>query len=197
MTLAALVGFGHAFEADHLLAVSTLVSKSESQKQVWKNGFIWGLGHTSTLLLVGILILWLQVNSLPHYFDYLEIFVGIMLIALGGTRLFFHLPHSHSHLDSSHDKEAYGIGLVHGLAGSGTLILLVLANQTTPWEALGYMGLFGIGSALGMSCAASLMRMPLLKNSHERDEKRRKLFTSLSSLLCIAYGLYILLRFTT
>lgn len=197
MTLAALIGFGHAFEADHLLAVSTLVSKSDSNKQVLKNGFIWGLGHTSTLLLVGILILSLQVNSLPHYFDYLEIFVGIMLILLGGTRLFFHLPHSHSHLDTTHDKEAYGIGLVHGLAGSGTLILLVLANQPTHWEALGYMGLFGLGSALGMSCAASLMRMPLLRNAQGGENKRRKLFTALSSLLCIAYGLYILWRFTT
>ncbi|MEM6629229.1 MAG: urease accessory protein [Bacteroidota bacterium] len=198
LAFAALIGFGHAFEADHLLAVSALVAKAENQKQVWKNGFIWGLGHTSTLLLMGILVILLQVHTLKTYFDFFELFVGVMLIILGILRLFTHVPSKYFSEESSHDKEAYGIGLIHGLAGSGTLIILILANQESNWGALSYLILFGLGSALGMALAASLMCIPLLGRSNKRkpNPQWRRGFTWLSSLLCMAYGFYILMSFT-
>jgi cytochrome c biogenesis protein CcdA len=190
LSFALLIGFAHAFEADHLLAVSTLVSKANSQKQVVYNGFVWGLGHTSTILIMGLLLLVFQVHTLKSYFDYLEIFVGIMLILLGAIRLLRSNKAAHAH---SHDGEAYSIGLVHGLAGSGGLILLVMAELETTWEALTYLGLFGIGSALGMAVAAGILRIPTLNGKF--FESRKKLFTWLASGLCIAYGVHILFRF--
>jgi len=191
LAFAAIIGFGHAFEADHLLAVSTLVAKSHSPKQVWKNGLIWGLGHTSTILLMGLVILVLQVATLKSYFGYFELFVGLMLIVLGILRL--KVPPPQPGAGSSHDGEAYGIGLVHGLAGSGTLILLVLTDLDNTWDALGYLVLFGLGSSLGMSIAASMMRIPILQGAHLA--KRKKWFAFLSSVLCIGYGLHLLWRF--
>jgi len=193
LAFAALVGFGHAFEADHLLAVSTLVSKSKSNRQVLTNGFIWGLGHTSTIFLIGLLLIVFQVNSLKAYLDYFEIFVGVMLIALGAFRLWRSYHKAEDAPTHRHDGEAYGIGLIHGLAGSGGLVLLVLASIESTGEALGYLALFGVGSALGMSVAASILRLPLLNG--KGIDLRKKVFSWLASGLCIAYGLYILLQY--
>ena len=198
LLLAALIGFGHAFEADHLLAVSTLTAKSQSTRQVATNGFLWGLGHTSTIVVIGLLLIGFNMQGLKSYFDYFELFVGVMLILLGAVRIFQEKKqsasaasgHSHPH---THDGEAYGIGLVHGLAGSGALILLVLADLSDPFLAMIYLLLFGLGSAIGMSFAASVLRLPMLLGRH-RDLSRR-LFTWASALLCIGYGVHILVRF--
>lgn len=194
LLMAALVGFGHAFEADHLLAISTLTARSKSTREVATQGIWWGLGHTSTILFMGLLLIVFQVNGLKAYFDYLEIFVGIMLIGLGGLRIYqeltpgFRQPHSHPH-----DREAYSIGLIHGLAGSGALILLVLTDLTDTSLAIGYLVVFGIGSAVGMSVAASILRLPIQFGNGKYDI--RKLFTWFAGLLCIGYGIHILLRF--
>lgn len=193
LAFAAIIGFGHAFEADHILAVSTLVSKSKTQKQVLTNGFIWGLGHTSTIFIMGILMLVFQVHQLKLYFEYLEIFVGIMLVLLGLFRLWMSLRNEKESISHSHDGEAYGIGLIHGLAGSGGLILLVMADLDSNWEALTYLVLFGLGSAVGMAVAATLLRLPILRG--KLFEERKRLFIWLSSALCVGYGIHILLRF--
>ncbi len=193
---AAVVGFGHAFEADHLLAVSTLVARSKTTRQIASNGFWWGLGHTSTIFLIGLLLIIFQINSLKAYFDYFEVFVGIMLIGLGLGRIWQELTREPGHEGReghSHDREAYGIGLVHGLAGSGALILLVLADIQDTGIAIAYLLVFGIGSAIGMSVAASLLRLPILLHTSRFDI--RKIFTLIAGVLCIGYGMYILLRF--
>ncbi|MEM7369029.1 MAG: urease accessory protein [Bacteroidota bacterium] len=192
LIFAALVGVGHAFEADHLLAVSTMVGRSKTNRELAKSGFFWGLGHTSTIVLIGILLILFQIQSLTAYLGYFEYFVAIMLIGLGMIRLIQlkqtpKLDHTHPHF-----REAYGIGLIHGLAGSGALVLLVMSNLPSTEEALLYLLLFGLGSAVGMSMAAMLMRLPLLERQANPNRKRR--FTSLSACLCIAYGLIMLIR---
>ena len=169
LAFATIVGFSHAFEADHLLAVSTLVSQSKSTKKLATSGFIWGLGHTSTILMIGLLLIVFQVNSLSAWFEYFEIFVGIMLIALGVYRIFqLKKPTSISHKHAG-NKEAYNIGLVHGLAGSGALILLVMTDMTSQVEALTYLLLFGLGSAIGMAVASVSFTYPTIGK-----ERRRK-----------------------
>ena len=192
LAFALMVGFGHAFEADHLLAVSTLISRSKSTRDVAGSGFIWGLGHTSTIFFIGLLFIVFNVQELKSYFDYFEILVGIMLILLGIYRLIKMTngaPEAHVH----HEREAYSIGLIHGLAGSGGLILLVMTDLNTTQEALAYLALFGIGSAVGMSVAASILRLPVFEG--KGNLLRKKIFTWLSSILCIGYGLFILSRF--
>ncbi|MEL6730249.1 MAG: urease accessory protein [Bacteroidota bacterium] len=193
LTFALAYGFAHAFEADHLLAVSTLVSKSKNTRQVLNNGFIWGLGHTSTIFIMGVLLLIFQVHTLKNYFDSLEIFVGIMLIVLGGIRIIRTQRNQDTQHDHTHDREAYGIGLVHGLAGSGALILLVMADLDSNLEAISFLLLFGLGSALGMAVAAIVLRMPLI--SGKLFSERKKIFSWLAALLCIGYGLHILIGY--
>jgi cytochrome c biogenesis protein CcdA len=194
LAFALIVGFGHAFEADHLLAISTLVSKSKNHQQVLYNGFIWGLGHTSTIFLMGMLLILFQVQTLKLYFDYFEIFVGLMLILLGIIRIVKRTQEEMQEVPKhQHSGEAYGIGLVHGLAGSGALILLVMADLETSWEAIAYLLIFGLGSAIGMSVAATVLRLPLLKG--KLLDQRKNIFNWIASGLCIAYGIHILLRF--
>jgi cytochrome c biogenesis protein CcdA len=164
--------------------------KSKSNRQVLTNGFIWRLGHTSTIFLIGLLLIVFQVNSLKAYLDYFEIFVGVMLIALGAFRLWRSYRKTEEMSTHRRDGEAYGIGLIHGQAGSGGL---VLASLEITGEALGYLALFGVGSALGMSVAASILRLPLLNG--KGIDLRKKVFSWLASGLCVAYGLYILLQY--
>lgn len=75
-------GFAHAFEADHLLAVSNIISRRNSIRLSLKDGIYWGLGHTSTILIIGIWVLLFRVKMSEQYFHYLEGVVGIMLIGV-------------------------------------------------------------------------------------------------------------------
>ena len=168
LEFAAIIGFTHAFEADHLLAVSTLVSKSKSIRQMVVNGFLWGLGHTSTIFIIGLLLILFNIQALKAYFDYFEIFVGVMLILLGVHRLWQYQKQSEAESAETQKREAYGIGLVHGLAGSGTLVLFVMTDLEGSMEAILYLVLFGLGSAVGMSVAASVLRIPILKGKGNR-----------------------------
>ena len=81
-------GFAHAFKTDHLLTVGNIVSELNSTFKSVKGGLFWGLGYTSAILLMGVIILLLKVEVSPVYFNYVEAGVGIMLVVLG---LFRHL----------------------------------------------------------------------------------------------------------
>ena len=79
-----------------------------------------------------------------------------MLILLGVYRMFkLYFPKEHTHTYSS-SRAAFGVGLVHGLAGSGALVVLVISQMKTPFEGLMYILIFGLGSILGMFLAAYL-----------------------------------------
>ncbi|MEO8110819.1 MAG: sulfite exporter TauE/SafE family protein [Ginsengibacter sp.] len=205
-------GFAHAFEADHLLAVSNIVSRRNSIRLSLKDGIYWGLGHTSTILLIGILVLLFRVNISAQYFHYLEAIVGVMLVILGLYRLkkllrvkkiIIHThahehdgsgahQHLHVHVGSpaKHNHQhslAYGVGLVHGLAGSGALIVMVMIQIKEPMNGLLYLLIFGIGSIGGMLIAAGLFSIPFSK----KIMKARGLQSGLiiiSALLCLIYG---------
>ena len=139
-------GLEHAFEADHLLAVNTLVSHRENLKQSLKDGIFWGIGHTTTIFLVGILMIGFKLNIGENIFKNFEAGVGIMLIFLGiyrMSKLYFPKQHNHTHNTS---RAAFGVGLIHGLAGSGALVVLVISQMKTPFEGLMYILIFGLGS---------------------------------------------------
>ncbi len=116
-----LIGMRHAMEADHLAAVATLVSKNHSLKQAIKLGSLWGLGHTITLFLFGSLVLLTDLFIPEIAANWLEFFVGAMLVALGldllrrlyKERIHFHFHrhqsneihfHAHSHKNATGDK---------------------------------------------------------------------------------------------
>lgn len=231
---AAVVGFGHAFEADHLLAVANIVSKRNSLSAAIRDGIAWGLGHTSTILLVGLLIIGFKVAISEQTFHYLEAGVGLMLVGLGAFRLYYSVktgqaPHTHIHLDDLLGRSknltsamtpapyqfnvftakntavsalrfaperhphrlAYSVGLVHGLAGSGTLIVLVMSQIQELSLSIAYLLIFGIGSIGGMLIASGLFSLPFSQklSSHRRLQQT---LTVVSALLCIAYGMKVI-----
>jgi ABC-type nickel/cobalt efflux system permease component RcnA len=188
----ALLGFGfllglrHALDADHLAAVSTMVSARRSVRGASLVGALWGLGHTAALLAVAVVVVALHAEIPPRVATGLELAVAAMLIGLGaqllwtlarGGRLHHHVhahggrlhvhPHVHgAHAGDGHHPAAVGrrpflIGLVHGLAGSAGLMLVVAATIPSPVLALGYVVVFGVGSIGGMAAMSAALGAPL------------------------------------
>lgn len=193
LLLALSVGFAHAFEADHLVAVSTIVTRRNNLWLALKDGVFWGLGHTSTILLVGSVFMLGRFTLRAGDFRYLETGVGLMLVTLGSLRLyklmvFRELTAAHTPIHEGHaHKLAYGVGLVHGLAGSGALILSVLTQIKGTGAGMIYLGLFGIGSIMGMMVAAGAFSVPFSVRM-VTNPRVRTMLVILSSVVCIGLG---------
>lgn len=187
------VGFTHAFEADHLAAVSSMSMRRTTLRSAMKDGAYWGLGHTSTLILIGALMIgrrWLITQAV---FSYLEAVVGLMLIGLGVFR-FWRSRQEHISVDEVHQhKVAYGVGAIHGLAGSGVLIVLLLQQWTSTWACLAYLLLFGLGSMLGMLLAASVFSLPFSKRWSAWPSVQRMLVLT-SAVFCVVLGSIIVYK---
>ncbi len=197
LLFAAVVGFTHAFEADHLVAVSNIVTKRNRLSLAIKDGIYWGLGHTSTILIIGILMIVAKTTFLNGYFGYLEAVVGVMLVLLGIFRLYQYFGamslaiSDFDHKDNHH--LAYGVGLVHGLAGSGALILLVMTEIQSSLLGISYLIIFGLGSVIGMLVAAGLFNLPFTRKINS-NQRLQTILVILSSLLCIGYGAYVIIE---
>jgi ABC-type nickel/cobalt efflux system permease component RcnA len=215
-----LIGLKHATEADHLAAVSTIVSERRS---LWSSaiiGGIWGLGHTIALLIVGVFVLLLNFQVSEQAERMLEFGVGVMLVLLGlnvlrkivqGGTLHFHTHehgeriHAHPHLheagrradapDTHHglsfSPRALIIGMVHGLAGSAALMLLILPTIESRPLALLYIIVFGIGSIGGMMMMSFLVALPFTLTAL-RFNRFNYLLQSIAGLISIGLGLYII-----
>ncbi|MBX2877240.1 MAG: urease accessory protein [Saprospiraceae bacterium] len=197
LLFAAVIGFGHAFEADHLVAVGNIVTKRDKLRLAVKDGIYWGLGHTSTIFLIGLIMIIGKATFLNGYFSYFEAGVGLMLIILGIFRLYQYFRSEKKiadlmDADSNHNL-AYGVGLVHGLAGSGAMILLVMTEIQSSFNSMVYLLIFGIGSVVGMLVAAGIFSLPFSKRITSNQSLQLALVL-LSSLLCIGYGGYVLIE---
>lgn len=225
MGLGLAIGMEHAFEPDHVAAVSTQVSKSKlkQKNKSAKNllfemftkssllGAVWGAGHTTTLVLIGLLVYAMAVTIQEQVFHGLEFVVGIMLVLLGVTtalnRKFFKFRHSHPHRHADgtihfhdhdhndsghrHGHKSYVIGLVHGLAGSGSLVVLTAATLDNVGMVLSFILIFGLGSVIGMALVGGLIGMPLiLANKTGRIQKIFRYATATFSLLIGANIMY-------
>ncbi len=187
-------GIIHAFEADHLLAVSTLISRRNKTVLFLRDGIFWGLGHTSTIFLAGIMIILFKINLPEALFGYLEAIVGGMLILVASLRLYSFVRKKDTGRPGdtrpSH-RPAYNVGFIHGLAGSGTLILLVMAQISSVAGSLLFLLVFGLGSVIGMALVSVGMGW-----LYQRKDIFRGLFYSslvvISSLACLVYGVYII-----
>ncbi len=177
------LGLQHAVEADHLAAVSTIVSEKKSLLTASIVGGLWGLGHTVSLFVVGAVVIFLKVQISETAEARLEGLVGVMLMLLGfnAIRKLFSVEtvhihkhehdgrehvHIHSHdtdPDTSHHRfspRSVLIGMVHGLAGSAALMLLILPVIPSPAIALLYIVVFGLGSIGGMMAMSLLIGLP-------------------------------------
>jgi high-affinity nickel permease len=189
-------GFTHAFETDHLLAVGNIVSNRQKFIHAIKDGLYWGLGHTSTILAIGLMVIVFRMNINERIFGYFEAAVGVMLIVLAVFRLVklwrkkeqtaLHVHADGTKQEHSH-RLAYGVGLVHGIAGSGALVVVVVAQMKTSFDGLMYLLIFGLGSAVGMLVAAALFCVPFSRKVIQSGSLQTILIL-LSSSLCILYG---------
>ncbi len=189
-----MIGLVHAFEPDHLSAVSTQLLKNnnntkDSKKLDLRNltiisslrGALWGMGHTSSIILIGLLIAGLSLNIPDDFFISAEVVVGFMLITLGvftfTNKSIFKQKHIHPHKHSNgishthshthnenhkHGHKAYLIGCIHGIAGSGGLVALTASTMNGFDMMMYFLILFGIGSIIGMTVASGLIGLPLI-----------------------------------
>lgn len=217
LTLGFLLGLKHATEADHLAAVSTIVSERKSLFGSALVGGLWGLGHTISLLAAGIFVLLLDFKISGQMEQALEFCVGVMLVLLGanvlrkilkGGELHFHAhqhgkhEHAHPHIHN-HEKDApnthHGltfsprallIGMVHGLAGSAALMLLIVQTIESKTIGLFYIVIFGIGSIGGMMLMSFLVGLPFHLTVFQFN-RFNSLLRGIAGLFSIGLGLFI------
>jgi ABC-type nickel/cobalt efflux system permease component RcnA len=198
-----LFGLRHALDADHIVAVATLATRSRTVGESMRIGLAWGAGHAFTLLAVCAFVLFTGAGISEGISQILEALVGVMLVGLGADvlrrarkqRLHVHLhahenDHRHFHVHSHAANEdhnpaahrhthgpAHGpdpvsgheanmglragmVGLMHGLAGSAALVILAVGSADSLLSGFLYVGMFGIGSMLGMAILSLVIAVP-------------------------------------
>ena len=241
------LGMRHATDPDHVIAVTTIVSRQRSIRHAALIGILWGLGHTITIFLVGSAIILFGVVIPPKLGLTMELSVGLMLILLGVLNLTGFTrwitetftpqspdapghPHVHSHAHThqqgdfvhahphDHEPEKHGhaedatpvgwmdrifgqlglyqavrplaVGLVHGLAGSAAVALLVLTTIRDPRWAIAYLLVFGVGTIAGMMLITAAIALPF-KYSQSRFARLNRGLAVASGILSIAFGIFI------
>jgi ABC-type nickel/cobalt efflux system permease component RcnA len=217
-----LLGLRHALDVDHVAAMSTLVSQ---ERTIWRSclrGTFWGIGHTLALLAAGVAVVMFKLQISPSLERSLEAVVALALILLGGQVLARTLGavrlhrHEHTHGGTAHshvhvhigDPGEHGhghlrrtmpqpllMGVLHGLAGSGALIVLVLATLPSPLAAILYVIVFGIGSTAGMLLLSGLIVVPfaLATGSSRRATATLQLVIGLGTIVVGTLMLHTLL----
>ncbi len=236
------LGMRHATDPDHVIAVSTIVSRERSLSRAALIGALWGLGHTLTILLVGTAIILFNLTIPPRVGLTMEFAVGLMLILLGILNLtgvskwmsekfspahprvtgehahlhehasqvhyhwHAHQPEEDHHGDSLseprwmtspfaklgwfHTLRPFFIGIVHGLAGSAAVALLVLASIRDPRWGVLYLLLFGVGTIAGMILITTAISLPFSFAGTRFAWLHRGLIAG-SGLLSLGFGLFI------
>jgi ABC-type nickel/cobalt efflux system permease component RcnA len=182
LVISLLLGLRHASDPDHLAAVTTLIASEEDHRRIRKAGLmglLWGMGHATTLILVGLPLVLAGIVMPEPVQQVAETLIGVIIVFLAARLLLrwrrglYHVHthshdreaphrHVHSHAHSeSHEHvhsvprrtpfSAYGVGLVHGIGGSGGLTLLLLSTITDKVEAAAALLLFAVGTALSMA----------------------------------------------
>lgn len=197
-----LLGVQHALEPDHLAAVSTLVSEERSSYRAALLGVSWGLGHTSSLVIVGTALVLLRADLPSGVAELFEFAVALMMIALGVRAIGMATQHRAGAHVHPHDAASVAqrpppakgrtlsrrplmYGIVHGLAGSGALTALVVTTLPSTAARLTYLAVFGLGSTLGMAVLSGMLGWPIARMG------RRHAATRGISLLvgCVSAGL--------
>jgi len=198
LAIGGLLGLRHAFEPDHLAAVSTLATRPGGRR-LWsaaRLGLIWGLGHTVTVGAVVLLIIALGVQLPVGLWPAAELLVAALLILLGTLVIWryvrgrWHMhahvhaaaaPHFHLHshgADPSHGhthamvdaRRSLGFGIAHGLAGSGAIAALLVAAVPDTMSRLVYFAAFSAGTIVGM-LGVSLTLSVLVRVAAERSAR--------------------------
>jgi cytochrome c biogenesis protein CcdA len=202
LLISLLLGLRHASDPDHLAAVSTLIASEEREgvRKATFMGFSWGLGHATTLVLVGLPLVLLG-QYMPGWIQQAaEVAIGVIIVALAlrllvrWRRGVFHAhPHTHGSSEThrhlhSHARErshshphstplrtplsAYSVGLVHGIGGSGGLTLLLLSTISSPSEAIVALLIFAAGTAVSMALLSTAFGLAIAAGPVARNFER-------------------------
>jgi len=213
-----LLGLRHASDPDHLTAVTTLIASEEQQRtrKATFMGLLWGLGHGTTLILVGLPLVLLGQYLPEKVGQAAEVAIGVIIVVLAVRLLvrwrrgFFHAHshtheggpshrHLHSHADGSvHEHShnthglrtplsAYGVGLVHGIGGSGGLTLVVLSTIPKPSEAVAALLIFAAGTAVSMALLSTVFGLAIATGPVRRNFER---VAPVLGVLAAAFGLW-------
>jgi high-affinity nickel-transport protein len=246
--LGLVLGMRHATDPDHVIAVTTILSRERRLAVAARIGVVWGLGHTLTVLMVGAAIIVFKIAIPIRLGLAMEFAVAIVLILLGigsatdlirkaanrirgksssADALIVHAHphahggsiHSHPHVhvgaheglaDGTHrdhrialDADApaslawrrpllrsFGVGLVHGLAGSAAIALLVLSAIPEPLWATVYLAIFCVGTIIGMALITTAIATPFVVVSRRASRIHQGLVTG-SGLLSFGFGLFL------
>jgi high-affinity nickel-transport protein len=182
-----LLGMRHATDADHVVAVTTIVSRQSSLPRAAGIGALWGIGHTITLLAVGGVMIVLKLAMPPWLGLSLEMLVAVMLVVLGIVNVVGG-PRSERIVDSS--ARPVIVGTIHGLAGSAAFTLLALPLIASPLLAAAYLVLFGVGTIAGMVVVTLAIALPSVYAA-QRIEGARRVLRYAAGVASIAFGLYL------
>lgn len=157
------LGLRHALEPDHLTAVAALSTRSVRARSVASVAAAWGLGHAAVLFAVGVALVWTGARLPPPIAGALEIVAGAVLIWLGVdvVRRARPVPLPAEAALPAFATRAFVVGGVHGLEGSGAVVLLALPSVHATSTAAVYLGAFGLGSVAGMVACSFAVTLPL------------------------------------
>ncbi len=234
IALGFLLGMRHATDPDHVIAVTTIVSRERDLKQAAVIGGAWGIGHTLTILAVGTVMIAFRIVLPPRLGLAMEMCVAVMLVLLGVRNLtasfastggsaqaahnhrHAHATFTHAHGGGTGHANVHGtnnmeigridrwfgrialfrvirplmIGIVHGLAGSAAIALLVLSTiQNLRWAAA-YLLVFGVGTIMGMMLITMTIASTF-KVGEKRLSGLGRHFGWASGALSVAFGLFI------
>jgi len=195
------LGMRHSTDPDHVVAVSTIVSRQGSVRSSAAIGLLWGLGHTITIFLVGSAIIIFGVVIPPRLGLSMEFCVALMLILLGVLNLTGILrwiskrvdrtaPVLNGRLGLYQTVRPLAVGLVHGLAGSAAVALMVLSTIKSPLWSTAYLLVFGFGTMAGMMLMTAAISMPLVY-SGKKFFKINEYLIAISGLASMAFGLFM------
>lgn len=182
------LGVRHALDADHVAAVSTLVTGDRSFARSCLRGTLWGVGHTLALLAAGVAVIAFKLRIPPGVERVVEQAIALVLVVLGlhvvlramaGSTLHRHehvhdgVVHRHYHVHvgaQSHEhlhllagaRRPLLLGVLHGLGGGGALVLVLLTTMPSPAAAFLYIVVFGAGSTAGMLVLSGLIGLPFV-----------------------------------
>lgn len=198
-----LVGLGlgarHATDPDHVAALWNFVTEEPKPWRALRYAVSWGLGHATSFTCIGILVLMYGVKPSPWFERGCQALVGLMLLLLGVHRFVSRRGSVASRpVQSPVSKsapaghETFFVGVVHGLAGSAAVALLLLTTQPSRSTALGYLFMFGVGSVAGMLLITLTLLLPLSRLAARVDTHAR-VFSLAPHLLSAALGVMILI----
>jgi high-affinity nickel-transport protein len=209
LTLGFFLGMRHATDSDHVVAVTTIVSRERTLRGATLIGALWGIGHTVTIMLVGGAIILFGIVFPARVGLTMEFSVALMLVVLGAMNVVgfrrdvdrlrtrhIHegnpsdVPHVHDALPRSGALRSLVVGTVHGLAGSAAVALLVLSTIRNAAWALLYLFLFGLGTVAGMVAITSALAAPLVYTARRFSSWNRHV-RWVTGLASVALGLFL------